>query len=131
MADSFLGLFERCQLPFGGRSKDFRMTWRPAGSKLAKLFAAPVDDPQVDIGKPDEPVAGFGFGNADGLADQRLAEKNHGAAPTDLAIAAHLAHGVIGVVPRRLNLIGVGPAARADSGWSAAPGRALHAADCH
>ena len=71
-----------------------------AGSEPAKLFAAPVDDPEINVGKPDEPVAGFGFGNADGLADERLAEKNPGAAPTDLAIGAQLAHGVISVVPR-------------------------------
>ena len=54
------------------------MTWR----EPVKLFVPAVDDPQVNIGKPDEPVAGFGFGNTNRLADQRLAEKNHGAAPT-------------------------------------------------
>jgi hypothetical protein len=34
----------------------------PTGRELAKLFVAPVDDPQVDVGKADKPVAGFGFG---------------------------------------------------------------------
>src|SRR6201981_3274991 len=88
------------------------MTWRPGGSEAAKLFAPPVDDPKVDVGKADKPVAGFGFGNTNGLADQRLAEKDHLAAPADLAIAAPLAHGVIGIVPGRLNLIGIGPRRR-------------------
>src|SRR5215469_14695120 len=120
MADRFLGLFDRYQLPFGGvtgararpgspqegpergrslwahlgkpdsselqrvqrrrpggRSGDFRMMWRPAGSEPAKLFVAPIDSPEINVGKPDEPVAGFGLGNAHGLVDQRLGEKNH------------------------------------------------------
>jgi hypothetical protein len=34
----------------------------PAGREPAKLLAPPVDDPQVDVGKADKPVAGFGFG---------------------------------------------------------------------
>src|ERR1700746_625135 len=88
------------------------MTWRPGGSEAAKLFAPPVDDPRGMSANADKPVAGFGFGNTNGLADQRLAEKDHLAAPADLAIAAHLAHGVIGIVPGRLNLIGIGPRRR-------------------
>src|SRR5262249_11154957 len=77
------------------------MTWRPAGSEPAQLFALPVDDPKVNVGKADKPVAGFGFGKTNRLA-----------APADLAIAAHLAHLVIGIVPGRLNLIGIGPRRR-------------------
>jgi hypothetical protein len=45
------------------------------------------NDPEVDLGEADQPVAGFGFGNADGFADQRLAEEDHVAAPPDLAFA--------------------------------------------
>ena len=94
------------------------MTWRPAGSEPAKLFAPPVNDPKVNVGKADKPVAGFGFGNTNRLADQRLAEKDDFAAPADLAIAAHLAHGVIGIVPGRLNPIGIGPRRRpVTAGW--------------
>ena len=85
------------------------MTRRSGGSEPTKLLAPPLDDPEVNVGKADQPVAGFGFGNTNRLADQRLAEKDHVAAPADLAIAAHLAHGVIGIVPRRLNVIGIGP----------------------
>lgn len=88
------------------------MTWGPAGSEPAKLFASPVDDPEVNVGKADQPVAGFGSGTANRLADQRLAEKDHLAAAADLAIAAYLAHGVIGIVTGRLNIIGIGPRRR-------------------
>jgi hypothetical protein len=56
------------------------MTWRSAGSEPAKPFAPPVDDPEVNVGKADKPVAGFGFGNTNGLADQRLTENDHFAA---------------------------------------------------
>jgi hypothetical protein len=166
MADSFLGLFDRCQLRFGGvtgvracpgspqegparsaatatrlaerraggpcgptwaspthlssggarrangRSRCFPVTWRPGGGEPAKLFGPPVDDPEIDFGKADKPIGGFGFGNTNGLVDQRLAEKDHRAAPADLAIAADLAHGMISIVPRLLDLIGVGPRRR-------------------
>src|SRR5262249_16863937 len=88
------------------------MTWQPAGSEPAKLFAPSIDDPKINVGKADKPVAGFGFGKTNGLADQRLAEKDHLAVPADLAIAAHLAHLVIGIVPGRLNLIGIEPQRR-------------------
>jgi hypothetical protein len=85
------------------------MMWRSGGSEPAKLLGPPVDNPEIDVGKPDQPVAGFGFGKTDGLADQRLAEKDRLAAPADLAVASHIAHGVIGIVPGRLNLIRIGP----------------------
>ena len=83
------------------------MTWRPGRSKSAKLLAPPIDDPEVDLGEADQPIAGLGFGDADGLADQRLAEEDHLAAPADLAIAADLAHRVIGIIPGRLDLAGI------------------------
>src|SRR5271167_2577981 len=80
----------------------------PACRKPTKLLGLPVDNTEIDFGEADQPVANLGFGNADRLADQRLAEEDHVAAPTDLAIAADLAHGVIGIVPGLLNLIGIG-----------------------
>src|SRR6516164_902853 len=177
MADSFLGLFDFCQLPFGSvtgaraclgspqegparsaatatglaersaggpcgptwaspthltsggagranrRSRCCPVTRRPGGSEPAKLFGPPIDDPEIDVGKAHQPIAGFGFGNTNRLADQRLAEKDHVAAPADLAIAADLAHGMISIVPGRFTT-------RVDSGWSAAPGPTLHAGGC-
>jgi hypothetical protein len=54
----------------------------------------------------EKPITGFGFGDADWLSDQRLAEEDYVAAPADLAIAAHLAHVVIGIVPGLLDVIG-------------------------
>ena len=166
MADSFLGLFEVCQLPFGGvtgaricpgspqegparsaatatslaersaggpcgptwaspthlssdgsRCADHRfwgllVTRRACGSEPAKPPGPPVDDPEVDFGKADKPVAGFGFSHTNRLADQRLAEKDHLAAPADLAITADLAHGMISIVPGRFELTGIGPRRR-------------------
>src|SRR6516225_10198722 len=163
MADSFLGLFDFCQLPFGSvtgaraclgspqegparsaatatglaersaggpcgptwaspthltsggagranrRSRCCPVTRRPGGSEPAKLFGPPIDDPEIDVGKAHQPIAGFGFGNTNRLADQRLAEKDHVAAPADLAIAADLAHGMISIVPGRFKLTGIGP----------------------
>src|ERR1700745_3295135 len=136
MADSFLGLFEGCQLPFGGvtgaracpgspqegparsaatatspaewsaggpcgpiwaspthlssggsrranrRSRCFQVTWRPGGSEPAKLPGPPVDDPEVDFGKADKPIAGFGFSNTDRLAAARLAGEERVAPPS-------------------------------------------------
>src|SRR6516165_175868 len=166
MADSFLGLFEVCRLPFGGvtgartcpggpqegparsaatatslaersgggpcgptgaspthlssdgsRCADHRfwgllVTRRAGGSEPAKPPGPPVDDPEVDFGKADKPVAGFGFSHTNRLADQRLAEKDHLAGPADLAIAADLAHGMISIVPGRFELTGIGPRRR-------------------
>jgi hypothetical protein len=42
------------------------MTWRPGGSEPAQLFALPVDDPEINVGKPHQPVTGFGFGKPTG-----------------------------------------------------------------
>src|ERR1700736_2008980 len=85
------------------------MAARPACHKAAQLFGLAVDDAELDIGKADEPVTGFGFGDADRLAGQRLAEKDQLAAPFDLAIGAHSPQRVLGVVPRLLNPPRVSP----------------------
>src|SRR5258708_31420963 len=84
------------------------MTWRPPRGKLAKPLAATIDDAKLDFGETDQPVAGFGFGDAHRLADQRLAEEDQVAAPADLAPAADLTHDVIGIVPGLLGLVGIG-----------------------
>src|SRR3546814_4095528 len=56
-------------------------------------------------------VSGRCLGDADGLADERLADEDEIAAPPDLAIGAHTPHGMLGVVGQRLDALG--PAARA------------------
>ena len=114
------------------------MSCRPGCSEPAKLLGPPVDDPEIDFGEADQPIAGFGFGDAHRLANQRLAEEDHLTAPADLAIAADpcsgqgqaLAQGVIGIVPELPLSYWDKAVAMAGSGSSAAPGRALHAAGC-
>ena len=107
MPDSFLGLL---RFSF--------MAGRPARHKATQLFGLAADDGELDIGKADQPIAGFGFGDADRLAGQRLAEEEQIAAPFDLTVGAR---------PARSGWDKV--AARGGNGWSAAPGRALRAGD--
>src|SRR6266481_7504304 len=91
------------------------MTWRAPRGKPAKPLAAPVDDAKVDFGETDQPIAGFGFGDADRLAGQRLAEEDQIAAPFDLAVGTHPAHRVLGVVPRLLDPARIRPQRRAEA----------------
>src|SRR3546814_3517284 len=51
-------------------------------------------------------VSGLCLGDADGLADERLADEDEIAAPPDLAIGAHTPHGMLGVVGQRLDALG-------------------------
>src|SRR5271154_2892445 len=98
MPDSFLGLFR------------FRfMAGRPARHEAAKFFAPAIDDAQVDVGEANDPISEHGFGDADRFADERLAEKDELAAPSDLAVAADAADGVVGVVPGLVDRAGIGP----------------------
>src|SRR6185312_5706251 len=95
---SFLGLF-------WGRF----MAGRPARHKAAKFFGDAIDDAELDVGEADDPVAGFGLGDTDGFVNERFAEEEQVAAPSDLAIAAHAADGVLGIVPGVFDLGGIGP----------------------
>ena len=58
-----------------------------------------VDDAEVDPSITDQPVAVSGFGDADALAGQGLADEDGPATPLDLAAGPHATHGMTGVVP--------------------------------
>jgi signal transduction histidine kinase len=85
------------------------MAARPGRHDAAKLFGVPVDEGEVEIGEAHDPVAGFGLGDADGLADQRLAEEEIVAALLDLAVGAHAPGRMVGVIPGFFDLAGIGP----------------------
>src|SRR5258708_4412145 len=101
IVDRFSGLF---LVPFAPA--------RPGRREGAQRFGAAIDASQWQIGERDDPVAGLGLGDADGLADQCLAEKDEIAAPPDLAIRAHAPHGVCGIVVRFFQALGIGAHAR-------------------
>ena len=84
MPDTFLGLFRFC----------FMAGW-PARHKAAQPFGLAIDDAEVAIGKADQPIAGLGFGDADRLARQCIAEKDQIAAPFDLAAGADATDGMV------------------------------------
>src|SRR5207248_6181944 len=96
IVDRFSGLF---LVPFAPA--------RPGRRERAQRFGAAIDASQRDIGEGDDPVAALGLGDADGLADQCLAEKDEVAAPADLAIRAHAADGVCGIVMRLFQAPGI------------------------
>src|SRR3990172_7547018 len=98
MGDSFPGLF-------GWRFTAARAGRREAAQPLG--FA--IDEAEVDVGEADDPVAAFGLGDADDLAGQRFADEHELAAPLDLTVGSHTAHGVVGVVPGFLDPIGILP----------------------
>ena len=79
---------------------------RPGRKEEAQFLGLAIDDAEVDIGVANQPVAGFGFGDPDGLTGKRFADEDKVAAPFYLAVAAHLADGVIGIVPGLLDLVG-------------------------
>ena len=91
-------------LPFAGA--------RPGRCEGAQGSGAAKDAAERDGGERDDPVAGLGLGEADGFADQALAEEDEIAAPSDLAVGAHAAHGVRGVVMRLLQATGIAARAR-------------------
>src|SRR5271169_6672530 len=57
---------------------------RPGRRKAAQFFCPSVDDAEVDVAEPKEPVAIGRLGNADGLAGERLADEYEIAAPRHL-----------------------------------------------
>ena len=65
---------------------------RPGRPEAMKFFRPAVDDPEVDIGEANDPVAAVGLGDADGLAGQRLADEDQVTAPFDGPVGAHPAH---------------------------------------
>src|SRR5271154_2469589 len=93
---------------------------RPGRRKAEQFFCPSVDDAQIDIAEPKEPVAIDRFCNADGLAGERLADEDEIAAPLDLAGGTDPAHGVLGVIPRLLEALG-----KRARGRSIAAGRGL------
>ena len=44
---------------------------RPGRAEAMKFFRPAIDDPEVDLGEANDPVATVGFGDADGFALQR------------------------------------------------------------
>ena len=85
---------------------------RPGRRKAAQFFCPSVDDAEVDVAEPKEPVAIGRLSNADGLAGERLADEYEIAAPLDLAGGTDPAHGVLGVIPRLLEALGERPRGR-------------------
>ena len=67
---------------------------RPGRRKAAQFFCPSVDDAEIDVAEPKEPVAIGRLSNADGLAGERLADEYEIAAPLDLAGGTDPAHGV-------------------------------------
>jgi hypothetical protein len=68
-----------------------------------------MDVAQFDISVTHQPVAALALGDADRLADQRLADKDQLARPFDLTGAAHAAHRNVIAIVRILDPIRVGP----------------------
>ena len=66
----------------------------------AQFFCPSVDDAEIDIAEPKEPIAIGGLGDSDRLAGERLADEDEIAAPSDLASRTDPTHGVLGVIPR-------------------------------
>src|SRR5438132_506778 len=61
----------------------------PRGADAGRAGAAGEDVAELDIGIAHQPVAAFGFADANRFADQRLADKDQLTGPFDLAVAAH------------------------------------------
>src|SRR5258705_2132319 len=85
---------------------------RPGRRKVAQFLGRAIDVAELDIGEADDPVAGECFGDTDGFADQGLTDEDEFATPFDGAVGAHTAHGMIGIVGRFLDVIGIGPGGR-------------------
>src|SRR5438270_12252351 len=68
-----------------------------------------MDVAELDIGIAHQPVATFGFADANRFADQRLADKDQLTGPFDLAVAAHPADRDIAAIARLVNPLRVGP----------------------
>ncbi len=78
-------------------------------AEAMKFFRPAIDDPEVDVGETNDPVAAVGLGDADGFALQRFADEDQVAAPLDGPVGAHPAHGVPGIVPGLVQAFGVRP----------------------
>src|SRR5467141_3944633 len=87
----------------GDRASDLHQIHRP-GCTVYGTGAEPaplrMDVSELDLGIAHQPVAALGFGDADRLADQRLADEDQLARPFDLAVAAHPADRDIAAVVR-------------------------------
>src|SRR5271165_189465 len=101
MPDRFPGLF---------RVVDF-IGGRQGRHETAQPFGVAADGAEFNIGKANQPIAGFDFGNAGPRegGDERLAEEDQVAALFDLTVAAHSAHSVLDIVPALRDLAGEGP----------------------
>ena len=71
-----------------------------------------VDPSELDVHKPDDPVAVLRFGEPDGLPADRFADKHQRAVPPDLPRLLDAAYLVRGVVPRLLEARRVGTGRR-------------------
>ena len=84
---------------------------RPGRAEAAELTGLFIDGSQIDVGVAHDPVAGMGFGYADGLAGEDFADEDEFSAPFDLAAGPHASFGVIGVVPGLRQIARPGPGA--------------------
>ena len=78
----------------GDRGSDIHQIHRsvgPADRMRAEPAPLGMDVAELDIGIAHQPVATFGFADANRFADQRLADKDQLTGPFDPAVAAHLA----------------------------------------
>src|SRR5882672_4980173 len=91
----------------GGANKRIGIGFAQAetGRGEAAKSAAAVDQTDVAVAEAYHMIAGFEFGDANQLADQRLGDENALAFPHDLARAAHAPDLVIGIIPRLLEAI--------------------------
>src|SRR6266850_4680325 len=96
----------------GYRGSDIHQIHRSVGPpERMRAEPAPLgmDVAELDIGIAHQPVATFGFADANRFADQRLADKDQLTGPFDLAVAAHPADRDIAAIARLVNPLRVGP----------------------
>ena len=67
---------------------------RPGRPEAAQFCGLSVEQSEIDAGEARDPVAGVGFGDADALAGQGLADEDLFATPLDAAVGADPAHRV-------------------------------------
>src|SRR6185312_11307967 len=84
-----------------------RVGLRPRPAQQAMSTA--IDVAELDIGVAHAPVAACGLGDADGFADQHLADEDQLARPLDLAIGAHAADRALAAVLGLAQATGIGP----------------------
>jgi hypothetical protein len=87
MGDSFLVLFRFAAA-------------RPGGGETAQFFRPPVEDAEVQVEEAKQPIAVGGRGDADGFANEGLADEDKVTARCDRSVGAYAAHRVLGLSRR-------------------------------